>query len=155
MVARTKPSQIYIYITSLPPFSICLSSSDTGNKTIGAIAETSNVFSSMEALPVTLEEFTPRRPMVDLKLYGVPKLSLDSNLCLFSIRLCFPMVLLTSRSALALDLVFISSNTRSCRPHYVHIYCIFLNYSSITPHCINTLIYRSVSCHVGYLWPIM
>ena len=141
---------MHIYITSLPPFSICLSSSDTGNKTIGATAETSNVLSSMEALPVTLEEFTPRLPMVDLKLYGVPKLSLDSNLCLFSIRLCFPIVLLASRSALALDLVFISNNTRSCRPHYVHIYCIILNYSSINPHCINILIYIIVSCHVRY-----
>ena len=69
-----------------------------------------NIFSPLEFLPVPLEELTLRLPIVDRKLYGVPKLPLDSNLCLLSVRLCFSMVLLTSRFALAFDLVFISNN---------------------------------------------
>jgi hypothetical protein len=109
-----------IYITSLPPLSTSLSSSVTGNNTTGATSETSNVFSPLEPLPVPLEELTPRLPILVRKLYGVPKLSLDSNLCLLSIRLCFSIFLLTSRSALALDLVFISNNTEAKSSYIYH-----------------------------------
>ena len=97
-----------INITSLPPLSTRLSSSSTGNKTTGATVEASNGFSPLDPLAVALEELTPRLPILVLRLYGVPMLSLDSNLSFLSIRLCFSMVLLTSLSALAHDLVFIS-----------------------------------------------
>ena len=113
---------LHINVTSLPLFPPWLSSSDTGNKTIGATVETSNDFSSLHPLPVPLEVLTPRLPIVDLKLYGVAKFSLDSNLCLLSIRLCFSIVILTSCYALALDLVFISNHTCYRRHHYVHIF---------------------------------
>jgi hypothetical protein len=76
---------------------------------MGATASTSNVFSPLEPLLVPLEEVTPLLPIVVRKLYGVPKLTLDSNLCLLSIRLCFSIVLLSSHFALAIDLVFISN----------------------------------------------
>ena len=56
---------------------------------MGATAETSNVFSPLEPIPVPLEKLTPRLPIVVRKLYGVPELFLDSNLCLISVRLCF------------------------------------------------------------------
>ena len=113
---------LHINVTSLPLFSTWLSSSDTGNKTIGTTVETLNDFSSLHPLPVPLEILTACLPIVDLKLYVVPKFSLDSILCLLSIRLCFSIVLITSRSALALDLVFISNNTCYRRHHYVHIF---------------------------------
>ena len=80
---------------------------------MGATAETSNVFSPLEPLPVPLAELSPRLPIVVRKLYDIPMLSRDSNLCLLSIRLCFSIFLQTSRSALALDLVFISNNTKA------------------------------------------
>ena len=108
-------SVMHSKITSLPPLSSWFSSSVTGNKTTGAIAETSNVFSPLEPLTVPLEELTPRLPIVGRKLYGVPKLSLDSNLCFLATRFCFSVVLLTSRSARALDLVFISNHTEANR----------------------------------------
>ena len=103
--------------TSLSALSTKFSSSDTGNRIIGATSETSNAFSSWEPLPVPLEELNPRLPIVDRKLYGVTKLSLDSNLFLLSIRLCFSIVLLPSLSALALDLVFISNNIEANSPY--------------------------------------
>ena len=81
-----------------------------------------------EPLLVPLEELPPHLTIVDRKLYGVPKLSLDSNLCLLSIRLCFSIVILTSRSALPLDLVCFSNNTFFRRHHYVHIFLVLDNY---------------------------
>ena len=108
---------MYMNHTSVSPLSTKFSSSDTGNKFIGATTETSNIFSSLEPFPVPLEELNPRLPIVDRKLYGVTKLSLDSNLFLLSIRLCFSIVLLPSLSALALDLVFISNNTEATIPY--------------------------------------
>ena len=108
---------MYLKLTSLSPLSSKFSSSDTGNKLIGATSETSYVFSSLEPLPVPLEALIPLLPIVDRKLYGVTKLSLDYNLFLLSIRLCFSILLLPSLSALALDLVFISNNTESHMPY--------------------------------------
>ena len=84
---------------------------------MGATTVTSNVFSSLEPLFVPLEELNPRLPIVDRKLYGVTMFSLDSNLFLLSIRLCFSILLLPSLSDLALDLVIISNNTEAIGPY--------------------------------------
>ena len=116
------------------PFSTALFSSDTRNKMMGATVEISYVFSPFKSLPVPLEELTPLLPIVVRKLYGVAMLSLESNICLLSVRLCCWINLLTSRSAFTLDLVFISNHTEEKRTYISLSLVININAPSLCSH---------------------